>query len=184
MTIGRFDRGCWFLTICALVVLIEGKCGLMESWFHFHGKHYEEERVRAQKRRIAFDTLSFATEVRINSNGLLDKPGWPDPVWGRECIEENATRYACHRAYAPSSNSFRIAAIPDNLSNMERDKQERFLYVLQVFVKSNVISRIAIVHDPEVYLPNELIVGYFSRCGYAVNVVTNEGLRTFMCTKP
>ncbi len=184
MTIGRFDRGCWFLIICALAVLIEGKSGVLESWFLFHGKRYGEERVRAQKRRIAFDTLSFATEVRINSNGLLDKPGWPDPVWGRECIEENATRYACHRAYAPSSNSFRIAAIPDDLSNMERDKQERFLYVLQVFVKSNQISKIEIVSDKKEYFSYDLIADYLEDYGYAVNAVTNDGMCAYICSKP
>ena len=67
---------------------------------------------------------------------------------------------------------------------MERDKQEGFLYVLQVFVKSNQISKIEIVSDKKEYFSYDVIADYLEDYGYAVNAVTNDGMCAYICSKP
>ena len=183
MSIGKFDRGCWLLIICALVVLIEGKCGVLESWFHFHGKRHQEIRAIKDKENTAVISLSLANKVTVNTNGLLDKPEWPKPIFGRERIYIN-DKTSRHMAYSPSRNSYRLAAIPNHLTSEDCNDEEQFLYVLQVFVHSNQISKIAIIRDPKKYFSYDLIADYFGDYGYAVHAVTNDGRQAFLCVKP
>lgn len=170
------------MILCALAVFFEANCGLLENWLHFHGKHYEEERIKARKRKIVFGTLSFATELKIASNGLLDKPGWPEPEFGQDCVIDDSDIYAYHMAYSPSSNSYRLAAIPDPLPKEKWVRERQSLYVLQVFAQSNRISKIEIIKDPEGYLSYDLVSSYLGSCGYDVHAITNAGICAFLCT--
>ena len=187
MTIGRFDRGCWFLIICALAVLIEGKSGVLESWFLFHGKRYQEiQKIHAKREmeNTAVISLSLAAQVTVSTNGLLDKLNeWPRPLFGQERIFINDTKCR-HMAYSPSRNSYRLAAFPNNLTYEERNCEEKFLYVLQVFVQSNQISKIEIVSDKKEYFSYDVIADYLEDYGYAVNAVTNDGMCAYICSKP
>ena len=179
MTIGKFDRGCRVLILCALSIIFMAQIDLF--FVLFRHKLSPEELAKVKKNYTMFDALAFATEVTVSTNGLLVSS---DSEMEMEAIQlpivDGVEGY--HMAYSPSGNSYRLAAVPCHLPECEQGQERQFLYVLHVFVRSNLISKIEVERDPEEYFPNDETAAFLRFSGYDVQVVTNDGKCAYICT--